>query len=93
MRQHTISTLSVNFEKQFCHKFYVPRRQKKDCVPFDVSTGNLFLLTNRTLCAEYGYHVKYLTNISCCTLPENNKFWFYFSCNHVLEEFIFAIFI
>ena len=69
MRQHTISTLSVNFEKQFSHKYYVPRRQKI-FVPFDVSTGNLFLLTNRTLCAEYGYRVKYLTNISCFTLPE-----------------------
>ena len=63
---------------------------KKDFVLFDVSTGNLFLLTNRMLCAEYGYRVKYLTNISCFTLPENNECGFCFSRNHILKEFIFA---
>ena len=63
---------------------------KKDFVPFDVSTGNLFSLTNRTLCAEYGYHVKHLTNISCFTLPENYKCGFYFSRNNILKEYIFA---
>ena len=63
---------------------------KKDFVLFDVSTGNLFLLTNRMLCAEYGYRVKYLTNISCFTLPDNNECGFCFSRNHILKEFIFA---
>ena len=50
MRQHTISTLSVNFEKQFSHKYYVPRRQKRFCIIWREYRQPIFVDKQNVMC-------------------------------------------